>query len=61
MKRLSVGLHGTLGSCRRDALWEGGAAVVAFLLAPRAYAFVRAFFSSFMVDSTTFLVIDFLF
>jgi hypothetical protein len=36
IQRLSVVLHGTLGSCLRDALQEGGAFVVACLLAMRA-------------------------
>jgi hypothetical protein len=35
MQRLSVVLHGTLGSYIRDALQEGGAIYVACLHAPR--------------------------
>jgi hypothetical protein len=35
MRRLSVVLHGTLGSCLRDALQEGGAVAVACLPTPR--------------------------
>jgi hypothetical protein len=38
MQRLSVVLHGTLGSYLRDALQEGGAAAVACLPAIRAVA-----------------------
>jgi hypothetical protein len=36
MQRLSVSLHGTLGSYLRDALHEGSADIVACLLVPRA-------------------------
>jgi hypothetical protein len=57
MQRLSMVLHGTLGSYLRDALHEGGAADVANLLAPRALVFVLVFFSSLLVGSTTFFVI----
>jgi hypothetical protein len=38
MHRLFVVPHGTLGSYLCDALQEGGAIVVAYLLALRAYA-----------------------
>jgi hypothetical protein len=38
MHRLSVVLHGTLGSYLRDALHDDYANVVARFLAPRAYA-----------------------
>jgi hypothetical protein len=34
MQRLFVALHGTLGSCLRDALHEGGADAVACLHVP---------------------------
>jgi hypothetical protein len=55
----SVILHGTLGSYLRNVLQEGGgAAVVACLPAPRAWASVPVLFSSLLVDSyTTFFVI----
>jgi hypothetical protein len=36
MQRLSVALHGTLGSYLRDAFQEGNAGVVAWLPVPRA-------------------------
>jgi hypothetical protein len=36
MQRLSAALHGTLGSCLRDALHEGRVDVVACLHAPLA-------------------------
>ena len=36
MQRLSVALHGTLGSYLRDAFQEGSAGAVAFLPVPRA-------------------------
>jgi hypothetical protein len=39
LQRLSVGLHGTLGSCLRDALYEGCANVVSYpLFVPWAQA-----------------------
>jgi hypothetical protein len=44
MQRLSMVLHGTLGSYPRDALQEGVAAAVACLSAPRAKAYVPLFF-----------------
>jgi hypothetical protein len=52
MHRLSVVLHGTLGSYPRGALHEGGATADAGLLARRAS--MHVFFSSLLVDSTTF-------
>jgi hypothetical protein len=57
MQHLSLVLHGPLGSFVRDALHEGGANAVASLLAPRDEASVAVFFSSLLVDSTTFCVI----
>jgi hypothetical protein len=45
-----------LGSHLRDASQEGGATVVARLLAPRAYKLLRMFFPV-LVHSTTFYVI----
>jgi hypothetical protein len=49
MHRLCVILHGTLGSYLRDALHEGGAAVVACIPTPRpwwAYVPLFSYFSS---------------
>jgi hypothetical protein len=62
MPRLSVILHGTLGSYLRAALQEGGAAVVACLPAPTSEAYVPLFlfrFSSLLVDSTAFFLREF--
>jgi hypothetical protein len=36
MQRLSTALHGTPGSCLRDAFQEGSANAVACILVPRA-------------------------
>jgi hypothetical protein len=44
MQRLSVVLHGTLGSYLLHALQEGCADAVACLIAPRAKACVAGFF-----------------
>jgi hypothetical protein len=57
LHRLYVVLHGTPGSYLRNALHADGAVVVAYLLAPRAYAYVFVVFSSSLpVHSTTFFV-----
>jgi hypothetical protein len=54
MQRLSVALHGALGSYLRDALQKGRAYVVARLPAPRAFfTYVHVLFSSLLVNSTT--------
>jgi hypothetical protein len=58
MQRLSIVLHGTLSS--RDALQEGGAAIVAALLPPPwADAYLPPLYSPvFFVDSNAFFVIN---
>jgi hypothetical protein len=38
MQRLSIAIHGTLGSFLRDVLWDDNVDVVACLLVPRAWA-----------------------
>ena len=49
-------LHGTVSSYPRDALQEGGAAVVACLPTSRGGAYVPPFSPSLLVDSTAFYV-----
>jgi hypothetical protein len=62
MQRLSVFLHGTLGSHLRDFLHEGGAAAVACFPAPRTQvSLLRPLHSPYLdlVDFTAFFVINF--
>jgi hypothetical protein len=61
MQRLPVVLHGTLGSCLRDALQEGGAAAVAYRPAPRSEVLCDRFIVYYplvVVDSTALFLIN---
>jgi hypothetical protein len=59
IQRVSLALHGTLGSCLRDALHEGDAVVVACLLAPQTLVSLLPLHSPLvMAGSTAFFVIN---